>query len=409
MGTGDAFTAVNPPRAARLAVTTIFFVNGAMLTNWFSRLPAVRDDLDLSEGQLGVALLGTAVGALLAQTLTGVLLPRLGSRRIVIATALGFSAAMPALGLVGSLPALMATLVVFGGLNGALDVAMNAEGVAVEEAYGRPIFIAFHGLWSVGGLTGALVGAEAAGRGLDRLPHFLAVAAVGGAAFAVACRSLLPTVPTPAGGGAAFARPSRALLGLAVVAFCVVMSEGAVADWSTIYLGDEVGAGARAAGWGLAAFSLLMALGRLTGDRLNARFGPVALVRLGGVAAALGMGLALAAPGVGVALVGFGLIGAGLSVVFPLALSAAGRTTAMPAGRALAAVATSGYVGFMIGPPVIGFGAEAVGLRGSLGVVVLLGLAATALAGTVGHGLPARNAAGVGSAAREEPASIVGA
>lgn len=375
-------------RLARLAVAATFLVNGLVLANWVVRIPAVRDKLALSEGTLGLALLGAAVGSLLAMPATGWLSPRFGSARVTRASALGFCAALPLLALAPNLPLLMLALVLFGACNGVMDVGMNAQAAEVEARYGRPIMSGFHGLWSVGGLLGAVAAGFVAGSGVPLLPHLLGAGLLLAVAAVVATARLLPAGADGAQHGPAFARPSRALIGLGVITFCAMLSEGAVIDWSAVYLRDYVGAGPREAAAGFGAFSLAMAGGRLVGDRLTAVFGPVALIRAGGMLAAAGMAAGLLVGGIVPTLLGFLCAGAGISIVVPLALSAAGATPGVAPGTGIAAVATVGYFGFLVGPTVIGFGAEATSLRASLGVVVLLTAAYALLASTARRATP---------------------
>ena len=223
-------------RAARWAVAAMFLVNGALLANWVARIPAVQQRLGLSAGALGIALLGMAIGALAAFPVTGLLIAHYGSRRVTTGAALVYCAAVPLPGLAPNLPLLMVALIALGAGNGAMDVAMNAQGVAVEARYGRPIMSSSHGLWSVGGFAGALVGGAAAGAGIAPFPHLLGAAAVLVIAALVAAHWLLPVVADAHSGAPAFARPTRALLGLGAVAFCSALGEGAMADWSAVYL-----------------------------------------------------------------------------------------------------------------------------------------------------------------------------
>ncbi len=371
-------------RAARLAVVAIFFLNGVALGSWFVRIPAIQEKLGLGEGLLGVALLGASVGALVSMPLAGALASRFGSRRVVGATALllPLSIVLPALA--PGLLFLVLAVAVLGAANGALDVSMNSQAVAVEKGYGRPIMSSFHAAFSFGGLAGALIGGLVASAGVGPLPHLAAVAALCATAAAVAYRALLPASADAADEGApAFARPTRALLGLGVISFCVLLGEGAMSDWSAVYLDGTLGTGPGFAAAGYAAFSLAMAFGRLFGDGMAERLGPVQLVRACGTLAAVGLGIALFVGQPVFALLGFACAGAGFSVVFPAALSAAGRTEGMAAGPALAVVSTAGYTGFLVGPPTIGFVAELIGLGGALFVVVGLSAAIVLFANAV--------------------------
>lgn len=368
------------PRSARMAVAILFFLNGAIFATWVTRIPAVQARLLLNPGELGLALLGTAAGALVAMNLSGYLSARFGSRSVTTIAAMCLCAVLPLLALAPTLLVLVATLVLFGASNGSMDVAMNTQGVAVERRYGRPILNSFHACYSLGGLAGALVGGLVASRGFAPLPHFLGIALLCAILTCSVARFLLPAHADAQGMGVAFARPTRALLALGLVAFCVVLGEGAIADWSAVYLNGTLRTGAGLAAAGYAAFSIVMAVGRGVGDRLTARLGSRTMVRLGGLVAAAGLTIALVFSWVPIAILGFGLVGAGFSVVFPLTLSAAGRASKQASGTAIAAVATCGYLGFLVGPPVIGLAADALSLRIALGFVVVLSLCAAAFA-----------------------------
>lgn len=377
----------DPPVAARAAVLGIFSVNGFVLANWFVRIPAIQQKLSLSEGMLGLALLAAALGALVCMPITGALTSRYGSRRVVGVTALALSFAVVLPALAPSLLWLIPALAVIGAANGSLDVSMNSQAVAVEKRYPRQIMSSFHAAFSFGGLAGAVVGGLIASAGVQPLPHFSMVAVLCATVSIVAYRRLLPAGADAAGDGApSFARPTRALLWLGVISFCVLLGEGAMSDWSAVYLSGPLETGPGFAAAGYAVFSLTMALGRLFGDRFVARVGPTRMVRLCGAIAAVGLGVALSIGQPLVALVGFACAGAGFSIVFPTALSAAGRTEGMAPGPALAAVSTAGYTGFLVGPPAIGFVAELVGLGGALYIVVALSATVVLLSGTVGSG-----------------------
>ncbi len=376
------------PRSARFAVTAIFAVNGLILSNWVPRIPAVQRNLDLSKGQLGLALLGVAVGALLMMPLIGGLVARFGSRPATTAAVVALAGAVLLPALAGGLVTLTLALVVLGAANGALDVAMNAQAVAVERRYGLPIMSSFHAAFSFGGLAGAILGGLAAAAGIEPLPHLAAVGVAGVAAGLAAARGLLPAAAdaqreVSPGAGPTFARPSRRLVGLGVLAFSCLLGEGAMADWSAVYLDGTLGTGPGLAAAGFAAFSLTMAFGRLIGDRLAARWGPVVLARWGGALVAVSLALALLMEHPAAAIAGFGGVGAGLAGIVPVVFSAAGRIPSLAPGPAIAAVSTLGYSGFLVGPPAIGLLAEVSSLGIALGLVILMGVLIAALAGTV--------------------------
>ena len=362
------------PQTARVAVATIFFTNGLVIANWIARIPDVKHALSLSDGTLGLALLCMAAGALLGQPAAGWAIGRFGSRVVTTASAVLFFATVILPGFASNLLLLMIALFVVGAWNGGLDVAMNAQAALVEQQYARPIMASFHGLWSVGGLLGATLGGLAASWAIPVGLHLLGVAAAGMIVAFLATRQLVPDGGARNVENTAFALPPRALLPLAVIAFCSLLCEGAIADWSAVYLREGLGSTPGVAATGYAVFALLMAIGRFTGDRLTLRLGAALLVRGSGALVAAGIGLALVGSTSWLAIAGFGLIGAGVSCLFPVVLSAAARTPGIASGTAIAAIATSGYTGFLVGPPLIGSVAEAVTLRGALGLLALFGV-----------------------------------
>jgi MFS family permease len=376
----------------------VFFLTGAGFANWVVRIPAVQERLGLGAGALGVALLGVAVGALVAMPLAGRLVARHGSRPVTRLSALLFAVALALPPLASSLAPLTLALVALGAANGALDVAMNAQAAAVERDYGRPIMAGFHALFSFGGLVGAAVGGAVAAHGIGPATHLAWTAVAVCAAAAAVAPGMLPAGADATPDAPPFARPTRALLALGVVAFCVLFGEGAMADWSAVYLRDVTGAGPGFAAAGFATFSLAMAAGRAVGDALTVRVGPARLVRAGGSLASLGLLVAVALATPWAAVAGFGAVGAGLSIVFPSVLAAAGRLPGGAPGAAIAAVSTFGYTGFLAGPPVIGLVGEALTLRAGLAVVIAASVAVAALAGSLRRA-PSGDAVGNAAAA----------
>lgn len=366
------------PRSARFAVSGIFALNGALLANWIARIPAVKDQLALSDADLGLALLGLAVGALMAFPVAGWSIARFGSRRVMVLSLLLMCAALPAAALAPSLPLLALALVFLGAGNGATDVAMNAQAVEVEKAYRKPILSSFHAMWSLGSLLGAGTGGLLAGVGIEPLGHFLLVAGAVALGVVLVRPRLLRSAPRAAA-GPVFSRPPRALLGVGLLIFGAAIGEGAMADWGAVYLRDELGTSEAFAAAGYAAFAGAMLVGRLLGDALTTRWGAVGMAAQGGLVAALGLSFSLLVTAPWAVLIGFAGVGWGLASAFPLAFGAAGNTPGMNEGVALAAVATMGYGGFLLGPPLIGFLAEATSLQLALWAVVVSTLMVAAL------------------------------
>jgi Major Facilitator Superfamily len=362
-------------------------LNGFGYGSWVPRIAEIQEKLGVSEGQLGLALFMAAVGALIAMPLAGAAAHRYGSRAATAATVVAYGLSLPGLALAPGLIALGLALFVAGAASGALDVSMNAQGVAVEKRCWRPIMSSLHGMFSLGAMAGAAATGVIAGAGVPLLPHFAGIAALVVAVGVVACVPMLPMSAEAGAEGPGFARPSLAILLPGIVALAALLSEGAMADWSAVYLSNSLGAGTTMAAAAFAAFSMAMAAGRFTGDRLVARLGGDFVVRAGGALAAAGLGLTLLIGNSVVAVLGFGLVGAGLSCVFPVVLSSAARTPDLPPSAAIAAVCTVGYFGFLLGPPAIGGLAELIGLPAALGLVVLL----CALIAALGGGAPRRH------------------
>ena len=368
------------PRAARTAVTVVFFASGASYGSWVARIPALQDRLDATKSGLGLALFGVAAGAVVALPLAGWLSARLGSRRVTRMALVAVALTLPLPGLAPSLLTLGLAFAALGAAGAMLDLAMNAHGVAVEERYARPILSSFHASFSFGGLAGAVAGGLAAAAGISPLAQFTGAAVVIGAIALWSGRTLLSREVDRVETGPVYGRPSRALVALAVIAFAVLLAEGAAADWSGVYLNDTVGTGEGAATAAFIAFSATMTLGRLAGDRLTEAWGSVALTRAAGALGVAGLGAALLVESVPIVVLGFACLGAGLATVVPTVFRAAGARTASP-GAGIAAVSTVGYSAFLVGPPFVGFLADATRLRLALGVVVALCALIVVLAG----------------------------
>lgn len=359
------------PAQARIAVAAIFLVNGTAFASWVPHIPTVQQKLALSPGVLGLALLAIAIGALMSMPIAGWIMARHGSRIVALVAGSLYCAVIPLPLLAPSLPVLVVALMLFGMFNGAMDVSMNAHGVAVERLLGRPIMSSLHAMFSIGGILGAGSAVILLPLGVAPIAHVGVIALLGFAAMLATVRFLLPHAVDSGGEGAHFALPRGRLLVLGAMGFFILMTEGAMGDWTAIYLRLDLGAGAGFAAAGFAVFSATMSVGRLTGDRLVAAFGPVAMVGWGALVAATGLGGALLLHDPLAAILGFGLVGLGLANIVPILFSAAGRTPGMAPGAAIAAVTTAGYSGFLAGPPMVGFAAEWIGLPGALGLLAI--------------------------------------
>jgi MFS family permease len=369
-------------RQARRAIAALFFINGFAFATWVSRIPAVQQSLNLSAGSLGLALAGIGGGSLVSMPLTGWLIARVGSRPITTIATLACGVTVIAPVLASNVAVLGVALFLFGAALGSMDVAMNAQGVELEQQYHRPIMAGFHAFYSLGGMSGAAIGGVIAARAVTVGQHFT-IAGVLLLALAAAALPLLITTPPPAPHARAPLRVSSTLVALCVLGACIMVCEGAMADWTPVYLESVLRTGPGLAAAGYAVFSGAMTIGRLTGDWLTMRLGRVTIVQVGSALAASGLVAALLFDHVAVALAGFICVGAGFSTIIPLVFSAAGRLDEGSAGPGLAAVTTAGYIGLLCGPPVIGFLAEQTSLRFALGTAVVLAVCGVPLAGSV--------------------------
>jgi len=353
----------------RLAVSSVFFTNGAILASWVPHIPAVKRAHGLGDAALGAILLSMAFGAVSALSISGWLVARFGSRRVTGLAAVGLCLALPLPLLAPNATALAAALFLLGACNGALDVSMNSQAVEVEKLHGRPIMSSFHGLFSLGGLVGAGLAALIEWLGVGARTH---VGAATGAGLLVVAMAVPSLVSARAGDGAGplFVRPTGVLRSLGLLAFAALLAEGSMADWSAVYLRDSLGSTMHLAAIGFAAFSLTMAIGRLTGDAVIRRFGSDQVLRASAMLAAVGLAVALiiGAPAAGIA--ACAAVGLGVANIFPILLSQAGRLEGVEPSLALAAVTATGYFGFLAGPPLIGAAAELTSLPLALGIVV---------------------------------------
>ncbi len=362
-------------RAARAAISAVFFVNGFGFATWVSRIPAVRASLDLSEGELGTALLAIAGGAIIAFPLAGRASVIKGARLITLATSVAYCLALPAPAVAGSFALLALALLLFGIVNGAMDVSMNALAVEVETLAGKPIMSSLHGMWSAGGLTGAAIGGLFARYDVSPPLHLSGVALALMLVVLLAQRWLPQSQAHPSPEAVPhFVLPEAGMMGLGAIVFCGFLIEGAMADWSAVFLHDVLNTSAAVAALGYAVYSLTMMSMRFAGDRVVVRWGPVPLLRYANTAGAVLLAAALWTQHLALTMVTFAVIGVAMATVAPLVFGAAARRSHHGGGHGIAAMATIGYTGFLIGPPLVGWLAEASSLRVALGVLALLSI-----------------------------------
>ena len=359
--------------AARWAISTVFLLNGAGIGLWAAHVPTVQARMGIDTGMLSMVLLTVAAGALLAMPLMGGLTGRWGTRRMVLLSGFAFAAMTPLIMGAPSLPLLFIAAFLFGVSNGALDVAMNANASEVESARGLPTMSSFHGFFSLGGLFGAGIGGLLVGQGLGPGQGALMVGGVTAVVLGLSAPRVRGFAATP-GAGSHCSLPRGAALGLGLLALLCFAVEGALVDWSALLMQERTGATPASAALGFSAFSIAMAACRFAGDRLIVRFGALRIMVVGGLAMFAGLALAVASTHFVLSAVGFALVGLGAANVVPLLFGAAARIPGMSAGNGVAAVATLGYGGLLLAPPVLGWDAMHTSIMVALGGLSLSGL-----------------------------------
>lgn len=434
LGSVDPMVRSATLRRARVAVAGLFVINAAAYANVVPRLPGLKTDLGLSNAALGSAVAAVPAGALASGLAAGALINRWGSARVATVCGAGFAVVVPAISLAGSWAALAAIFFVFGLLDSLMDVSMNAHALRVQRAYGRSIVSGLHGLWSLGAVAGAGAASAAVGLGVGMRSHLLVAGAVLAVLTVAARAHLLPgpddaerddlaaerpggRTPDGAGGAAqagvtsagssgagasgeveglvAHAAAGRSeprigartatLLALSTVLVLAGAVEDSPASWGAVLLREELGASAGVGGLVFVAFQSAMTVGRLLADRAVDRFGPVAVLRLGGGLVALGAGAGLLVGRPVAVVAGFAVAGFGAAPLFPVVFHAAGNLPGLSTGHGVAVVAWASRLGFLVVPPLVGVVADAASVRTGMAVVPLAGLVLLGLVGAVGR------------------------
>lgn len=402
-------------KSARIAVSALFFLTGLCFASWASRIPAIQQKLHMSDGELGGMLLALPIGSMLSMPVAGWMVSKYGSRQVVMIAGLLYAGVLPTLGLVGESWQLFPCLMLFGFCGNMANIAVNTQAVLVEAMYGRSIMASFHGLWSLAGFTGAAIGTAMSAGEVVPYQHFLmimvtAIIIVGVSIkwavrhdvkvedekegkgikylFPWMTRRLL-ILKTTTGRQFAFSffkrriRVMMPIIILGVIAFCSMICEGTMFDWSGVYFRKVIHSPEGIAGIGYTAFMSTMASFRFIADWLTTRFGVKRMLQMSGALTAGGLLISVSLPYFATAIFGFLLVGAGVSSVVPLVYSTAGRSRTMSPGVALAAVSTIGYLGFLLGPPLIGFVAQATSLRISFSIIAVMGMCIALMSGKI--------------------------
>ena len=361
----------------RIALSAIFFESGLCFATWASRIPDIKEAFDLSDAELGSLLLVRPIGSLCAMPLSGYIVDQHGSRWAATAGIVIFSLSLIGLGVSPSLLWLVVSLLFFGMSANLLNISANAQALVVQKNYGRVIMASFHGLWSLAGFCGAAIGALALSLDLRLEYHFIAIATLVLILLAFSFPHLSRDQDERAGKKFVLKKPDRHLMILGSIAFCGLICEGCMFDWSGVYFKQVIKAEEGLVAAGYMAFLGTMALGRLISDYFTNRYGTTSIIQVSGCLIFLGLLIAVIFPQLYTGILGFLLVGAGTSSVIPLTYTEVGKNKHFSPGIALAMVGTLGYFGFLLGPPLIGFIADLLSLRASFTLVAFVGLTIT--------------------------------
>jgi MFS family permease len=361
----------------RIAVGALFFMAGLCFASWASRIATVQQDMGLSDAALGAVLFALPVGLVCSLPFSGWMITKIGSKKLLLAAIIVYALALVSLGLAQNTFQLVICLLCYGFASNTVNISVNTQAVAAEMLHDKPIMASFHGLWSLAGFTGAGIGTFMIARGIDPFHHFVIMLALIVVGVLIASRYLYDDdtkkAPAPAIPFLKLIKLIVPLLTLGSIAFCSMICEGAMFDWSVIYFKKVIAVPAALQGVGFTAFMLTMAAGRFIADWFAQRYGLKRTLQVSGVLTTTGLLTAVIFPAFYTAMAGFLLVGAGVSSVVPMVYSAAGKTKTMSPGVALAAVSTIGFIGFLIGPPLIGFIAGLATLRASFLFIALMG------------------------------------
>lgn len=358
----------------RIAVSAFYFCMGFSFSSWASRIPDIKSKLHLNEAQLGTVLLCLPVGQLLMMPFSGRLATRYGSKKILSFAIILYAMALTNMGWATTMWQLGLALFVFGIVGNMSNISVNTQGVLAEQLYGRPIMTSFHGIWSLSGFTGALVGLLMMNLQLRPLIHFIIIAVLVTTTALIARNYLVAGTGAATGTKKLFSKPEGVLIKLGIIAFCSMSAEGAMFDWSGVYFRDIVKVPVSLVVLGYTSFMIMMATGRFMGDKVIARMGRKKTLQISGLLVFTGFSLSVAFPWIVTATLGFVIVGLGVSAVIPTVYSTAASTSKKAPGMALAGVSSIGFLGFLFGPPLIGYIAQLFSLRVSFGVIACFGL-----------------------------------
>ena len=365
----------------RMALGIFFFISGLRFASWACRIPNIQDQLHLNNAALGSVLLLLPIGSMIGLLISGYLVTKFGSRTMLLVAAFALPSPMIGIGLSTTAWTLAANLFFFGLTNNLMNIAVNTQAVLVEKHFGRSIMASFHGLWSLGGFTGVGIGTLMIGLSVSPLTHFILINIVCQAGMLLAHQHTIQQEEHVVTIKKKFGKPDAYLVLLGIIAFSTMVCEGTMFDWSGVYFNKVIGVSKSLTTVGYVAFMMMMATGRFLGDKFITRMGATTVLRASGIIIFVGLMIAVIFPFIIPSTIGFMLVGIGVSSVVPIAYALAGKTHKMATGAAIASVSSIGFLGFLMGPPLIGFIAQASSLRSSFALIAFLGLVMVGMSG----------------------------
>ena len=374
IGGGDQQSGSYNNKQIRMAVSVFFFCQGLCFSAWASRIPDIKGALQLTDAALGSILFALPAGQLTAMPFSGKLVTHFGSKKVLRICLVLYAICLTNMGLATQPWHLAVALFFFGVCGNMCNISVNTQAIGAEKLYGRPIMTSFHGVWSTAGFTGAAISFLLVSQHISPYMHFWIVAITVFIAVVLSQRYL------QSGRSSVkpekkkfFSKPNGALVQLGIIGFCSMASEGAMFEWSGVYLKQVVGAPEKLTMIGFGAFMVMMASGRFLGDKLIQQFGRKTMLRISGIMVSSGLFISVLFPYLLTTIIGFLIVGLGVSSIVPMVYSSAGKIPKIPPGIALASVSSISFLGFLIGPPLIGYIAEISSLRYSFAVIGLLG------------------------------------
>jgi MFS family permease len=371
----------NRVSVSRISVSFYFFFCGLIFSTWAARIPSIKDHFELNEAALGGLLFMLPMGSLVALPIAGWSVHRFGSKWVTLTAAIAYGLILLLISSAGGIWQLSVLLFCFGFAGDILNISMNTQGLSVQQILNKPILSGLHAQWSIGALAGAVIGGWSMKNNQSTAVHFMIVSIISMSIALWMSFYMIKDYQHAEAGQKLFTRPGKALLLLGMTCFCTAMAEGAMADWSSLYYRQVLQNQSRVSTTGYTAFTFAMAIGRLMGDRLIQIFRYRNTLIFNGVLIASGITIALTWQVPVAVIIGYALVGLGVSSVIPIVYMIAGMSRTMAPAAALATVSTIGFTGFLIGPPVIGFIAHETSLRFALILVVVLGIIIVLLAG----------------------------